>query len=133
MKETPQQLYNKIQDIGTIRDQLVWEEARMLFELRESGGFKTIFGNDGEETWNSFIKQTNIPLSTVEMKIRLHDFYVRQMHIPVKTLSKIHTRKLDRAITAIKEKKTTIIDVLDIAPKLSFLEFKRWLDEINKG
>lgn len=130
---TPQERYEKILELGKVRDLLFWEEGKLLHELKTSGDFKKVFGNDGEWTWNSFVKQSELPMSTVEMKIRMYVFWRLENNIPVETLSRIHTRKLDRAITPIKLKKTTIVDVIDVAPKISFLDFKKWIEEILKS
>ena len=129
--KTPQEKYDDILELGRARDLIYWEEAKLLYDLHHSGDFKKVFGNDGEHTWNSFVKQTEWPKSTVEGKERVYEFWVLQNKIPVETLSQIHTRKLSRAITPIKEKSTTIVDVIDIARKLTFLDFKKWLDDLK--
>lgn len=110
---------------------MVWEEGRIWYELKESGLHKFVFGdygeNDDERSWNDFIKEAGVPKSTVEMRIRLHQFWVLKSRIPIKALQSIQTRKLDRAIPFLEEGKQKIVDVIENAKVLNYNDFMIWL------
>ena len=125
-------LFDELQNILSARDLMVWEEGRIWHELKKDSRYKYVFGDSGEsnneQSWAAFVREAGVPKSTVEMRIRLHEFWVLKCKIPVKLLQTIHTRKLDRVRSFIEEGRQTVVDVLEQAQILPYSDFIIWLN-----
>ena len=126
-----QELYGQLDKIVKFRDSALWDEARLWYELRKDGTYKLVFGDVGQEgkraSWKAFIQEVGIPLSTVQMKLRIYQFWVIREGFDPKEIQDIHIRKLDRAIMYLLQKTTTVKQVLNHARELSHQDFVIWL------
>ena len=125
-------LYKKLSDVLYARNVLIWEEAKLWYELKKDGLYKYVFGDSGERNpskfWTSFVREVGVPKSTVEMRLRLYEFWVVKKRISIEKLRKINVRKLDRAISYIERGDVKLLEVILQAEVLPISEFLAWLN-----
>lgn len=131
--ELAKEKYDQLLEIIKRRDSVVWDEARLWYELKSGNLYRELFGesgeNDSEKAWGAFVKELGFPVSTVFMKVRLYSYWVMKKKIPLKVLQNIHTRKLDKAIPYVEDGLVTARDVLETAtnPLVNYEAFVGWL------
>ena|SRR3990167_6285825 len=117
-------LYEELKVLIRGRDNLIWKEAEILYDLKEQKLFKFVFGTDideNEKSWKSFLGEIGVPLGTADFKISLHKKWIIELEYSPSDLMNIHTRKLQRAIPYVT--KSNAKEILEKAKHLSFGDF----------
>lgn len=127
-----QKKYNELRRVIGGREVLFWREAELLYELKKTKLYKFVFGIDEHEpverSWNWFVKEIDIPLSTADYKVRVYEKWIVGLGYTIDNLLNIQTRKLSIAIPYATDREVAK-EILIQAQILPFNEFYKWIKE----
>lgn len=123
-------LYQDLTKIGKNREMLLWHEAELLYKLKVSRLYKSVFGIEEREnvrkSWRWFLREINYSPNTADFKTKLYEKWVIDLGYSISDLCAIQTRKLYVAIPyAITRKKSE--EIIEQAKVLLFDDFFLWL------
>lgn len=114
-----------LQQLMVGRDYLMWREAELLYDLKETRLYKFDFGIDEtevEKSWKWYCGELNIPPSTADFKAILWKKWIVELKYNISELVGIHSRKLHRAVPYATDRETADRILLE-AKHLGFEDF----------
>ena len=134
--ELARQKREDLQQLMVGRDYLMWREAELLYDLKETRLYKYDYGmeerEDVEKSWKWYCRELNIPPSTADFKAILWKKWIVELKYNISELVGIHSRKLHRAVPYALNRDIAE-NILHEARHLSFEDFILYLKELPKN
>ena len=121
------ELLKKLQVLNQIQSEGWFYQGYYLYWLKLNELWKLCFG---DTTWNEFLSQIGVNITTAFHKIDAYDFFIIKHNFELKELANIDVKKIRTIITYYKNSGKKEIKVLiDKARELSYSDF---ITEITK-
>lgn len=87
-------LYEALEEINRVRNHFYWQQAELLYKLRSGNLYKLVFGEQGNQSWSSFLTEIGVPPSTASQKLTNYQFFIVKHGFTVDQLTGADTSSL---------------------------------------